>query len=103
MILEVVRSELCLPFKKLKYDLFIRYKNSPKSRIKPIKNIADKLNVSDKNLSFVVKGFENLEKHIENIRKFNNEPVVAVNAFQTDSKKEIKYLIDEGGKISGLS
>jgi len=52
-----------------------------------------------KNLGFVVKGFENLEKHIENIRKFNIEPVVAVNAFVTDSKKEIKYVIDACAKL----
>jgi len=54
---------------------------------------------NDKNLGFVVKGFENLEKHIENIRKFNIEPVVAVNAFVTDSKKEIKYVIDACAKL----
>jgi formate--tetrahydrofolate ligase len=54
---------------------------------------------NDKNLGFVVKGFENLEKHIENIRKFNIEPVVAVNAFTTDSKKEIKYVIDACAKL----
>jgi formate--tetrahydrofolate ligase len=52
-----------------------------------------------KNLGFVVKGFENLEKHIENIRKFNIEPVVAVNAFTTDSKKEIQYVIDKCAKM----
>ncbi len=42
----------------------------------------------------VKKGFENLEKHIENIRKFNIEPVVAINAFLNDSDDEIKFVID---------
>jgi len=51
------------------------------------------------NLGFVVKGFENLEKHIENIRKFNIEPVVAINAFANDTKKEINYVIDKCAKM----
>jgi formate--tetrahydrofolate ligase len=40
----------------------------------------------------VTKGFENLEKHIENIRKFNIEPVVAINAFTNDSNEEITII-----------
>ena len=46
------------------------------------------------NLSYVKKGFPNLEKHIENIRKFNIEPVVAINAFTNDSKEEIQFIKD---------
>ena len=46
------------------------------------------------NLERVQKGFENLEKHIENIRKFNIEPVVAINAFINDSDEEIESVID---------
>ncbi|GGG90252.1 formate--tetrahydrofolate ligase [Polaribacter pacificus] len=38
-------------------------------------------------------GFKNLEKHIENIRKFNIEPVVAINSFVSDSKEEVDYII----------
>jgi len=37
-------------------------------------------------------GFPNLEKHIENIRKFGLEPVVAINHFPTDSDEEIKFV-----------
>ena len=51
------------------------------------------------NLSYVKKGFPNLEKHIENIRKFNIEPVVAINAFTNDSKEEIQFIIDKCAKI----
>ncbi len=51
------------------------------------------------NLSYVQKGFPNLEKHIENIRKFNIEPVVAINAFTNDSKEEIQFVIDACGKL----
>lgn len=47
------------------------------------------------NLSYIQKGFENLEKHIENIRKFNIEPVVAINAFVSDSIDEVNYVISQ--------
>ncbi len=43
----------------------------------------------------VKKGFENLEKHIENIRKFNIEPVVAINAFINDSEEEVQFVKDK--------
>jgi len=45
------------------------------------------------NVERVTKGFENLEKHIENIRKFNIEPVVAINAFVNDSKEEVAFVV----------
>ena len=45
------------------------------------------------NLQFVKHGFCNLEKHIENIRKFNIEPVVAINAFISDTYEEINFII----------
>ncbi|MBT8318046.1 MAG: formate--tetrahydrofolate ligase, partial [Lutibacter sp.] len=51
------------------------------------------------NLTFVKDGFCNLEKHIENIRKFKIEPVVAINAFITDSKEEINFIINECKKL----
>jgi len=60
---------------------------------------ASKDEYNNPNLGFVVKGFENLEKHIENIRKFNIEPVVAINAFVSDTKKEINYVIDKCTKM----
>jgi len=47
------------------------------------------------NIKFVEAGFCNLEKHIENIRKFNIEPVVAINAFVSDTYEEINYIIDK--------
>ena len=39
-------------------------------------------------------GFANLEKHIENIRKFNIEPVVAINSFVSDSDEEVQFIKD---------
>ncbi len=46
------------------------------------------------NVERVGNGLVNLEKHIENIRKFNIEPVVAINAFTNDSDEEIQLVKD---------
>ncbi|HSF89435.1 MAG TPA: formate--tetrahydrofolate ligase [Saprospiraceae bacterium] len=43
-------------------------------------------------LARVQKGFENLEKHIENCKKFGLSPVVAINSFISDSDAEIAYI-----------
>ena len=40
-------------------------------------------------------GFNNLEKHLENIRKFNIEPVVAINYFNSDSDEETNFVIEK--------
>ena len=37
-------------------------------------------------------GFANLEKHIENIKKFGLNPVVAINAFPTDTNEEVQLI-----------
>ncbi len=60
---------------------------------------AQKNEYNTPNLDFVQKGFCNLEKHIENIRKFNIEPVVAINAFSNDSYEEIEYIIEKCEKL----
>jgi formate--tetrahydrofolate ligase len=43
----------------------------------------------------VSKGFENLEKHIENCQKFGITPVVAINRFSSDSDEETNYVIEQ--------
>lgn len=48
--------------------------------------------LKEPNPSALEKGLPNLEKHIENIRHFNIEPVVAINKFATDSEEEIKLI-----------
>ena len=40
----------------------------------------------------VEKGFANLSKHIENIQKFGISPVVAINAFPSDTQEEIQLI-----------
>ncbi|MBB79244.1 MAG: formate--tetrahydrofolate ligase [Crocinitomicaceae bacterium] len=51
------------------------------------------------NIDFTANGFENLEKHIENIKKFNLSPIVAINAFPNDSEEEIKLIQSKCDKI----
>jgi formate--tetrahydrofolate ligase len=46
-------------------------------------------------LEKVKRGFDNLEKHIENIRKFQIEPVVAINSFVSDSIEEVNFIIEK--------
>ena len=50
-------------------------------------------------LERVQNGFKNLEKHIENVRKFNIEPVVAINSFISDSEEEVQFVIDACDKL----
>jgi formate--tetrahydrofolate ligase len=40
----------------------------------------------------VDKGFSNLEKHIENMKKFGFNPIVAINEFSSDSKEEVELI-----------
>ncbi|MEX6627141.1 formate--tetrahydrofolate ligase [Tenacibaculum sp. P3-BQ1] len=51
------------------------------------------------NIVCVQDGFKNLEKHIENIRKFNIEPVVAINSFISDSEEEVNFVIEACAKL----
>ena len=52
----------------------------------------DKKELGNENLEALRKGVENLEKHIENIHKYGLPSVVAINAFPTDTKKELDLL-----------
>ncbi|MDC3195255.1 formate--tetrahydrofolate ligase [Flavobacteriaceae bacterium] len=54
-----------------------------------------KENYNVQNLEAVKEGFKNLEKHIENIRKYNVEPVVAVNSFLSDTSEEVNFVIEK--------
>lgn len=47
----------------------------------------------------VTKGFPNLEKHIENCKKFNITPVVAINAFPSDTEEEVNLIIEKCAAI----
>lgn len=53
-----------------------------------------KSNLSEENLSALEKGIVNLDKHIENIRKFNVPVLVALNKFDADTHAEIEFVIE---------
>lgn len=59
---------------------------------------AKKTEYNTPSLERVKKGFENLEKHIENCKKFGLTPVVAINHFKTDSEEEIEFVKNECAK-----
>jgi len=49
--------------------------------------------LTKKSLDALEKGFENLKKHIENVKKFGVPIVVAVNRFPTDTQEELNLVI----------
>jgi formate--tetrahydrofolate ligase len=59
-------------------------------------------NLKKENLEALEKGVINLEKHLENIEKFGVTPVVALNVFPTDTKREIAWLVSHCEKM-GIS
>ncbi len=52
----------------------------------------DKDNLRFENLHALKKGLPNLKRHIENIKKFGLDLVVAINHFKTDTKEEVKII-----------
>ncbi|MFT6707127.1 MAG: formate--tetrahydrofolate ligase [Patescibacteria group bacterium] len=48
--------------------------------------------LKEANAAAVEKGLVNLEKHIENVKQFNIQPVVAINRFLTDTEEEIAVI-----------
>lgn len=55
--------------------------------------------LKQENLEALRKGMENLEKHIENMRKFNVAPIVAINRFLDDTPAEIKLVQDRCAEL----
>ncbi|MDO4283379.1 MAG: formate--tetrahydrofolate ligase [Clostridia bacterium] len=49
-------------------------------------------NINEENLEAVKKGILNLEKHIDNMKKFGLPIVICVNQFDSDTENEIKYV-----------
>ena len=48
--------------------------------------------LASENPDYLEKGFKNLQIHIENMKKFGNNIIVAINKFATDTEKEIKLV-----------
>lgn len=55
---------------------------------------ADLKALTEPNLEALEKGIPNLEKHLENIEKFNVPPIIAINKFASDTDGEIKLILD---------
>ncbi len=51
-----------------------------------------KTDLKEENMEALEDGIVNLEKHIENIKKFGVPVVVSINSFDTDTEKEIEYI-----------
>jgi len=59
----------------------------------------EKENLKNENLEALKKGLPNLERHIQNIKKFGLEVVVAINHFITDTNKEVKIIEEYCAKL----
>ena len=53
-----------------------------------------KTELKTENLEALKKGIVNLEAHIENLQQYGAPCVVAINAFDTDTKAELDYIAD---------
>lgn len=51
--------------------------------------------LKEENTDALKKGIENLEKHVENMNKFNICPIVALNKFATDTDAEIEIVAEK--------
>jgi len=60
----------------------------------------EKEDLKKENIQAVKKGLVNLERHINNIKKFGINPVVAINHFVLDTKAEIKIISDFCKKLN---
>ena len=49
------------------------------------------------NVAALTRGLVNLQAHVENVRKFGVEPVVALNRFTSDTEDEIRTVLDACG------
>ena len=49
-------------------------------------------NLAEINMDALARGFENLEKHIENVKNFGLPAVVAINEFPTDTEEELNFV-----------
>ncbi len=54
----------------------------------------EKENLKTENIDALKEGLSNLDRHINNIKKFGIEPIVAINHFVLDTKKEIQAIIN---------
>ncbi len=58
-----------------------------------------KENLTKENLKALARGVANLEKHLENLKKFGVPAVVALNVFPSDTEKEIQFVKNIAKKL----
>ncbi|MBE6071955.1 MAG: formate--tetrahydrofolate ligase [Clostridium butyricum] len=89
------------------FDIKCRYGNLKPSCVVIVATIralkhhggVNKADLNIPNVEALSKGISNLEKQIENIKKFNVNAVVAINKFVSDSDEEVKFIKDYCEKI----
>ena len=59
----------------------------------------EKENLKDENINALKKGLPNLERHVDNIKKFGLDIVVAINHFVTDTDREVKIIQEHCSKL----
>lgn len=52
----------------------------------------DKKDLKPENVEALEKGFENLKRHVQNVKKFGVPAIIAINRFESDTDKEIEKL-----------
>lgn len=60
--------------------------------IRALKHHGGASDINKEDIEALTKGFENLDKHIENMQKYNVPVVVAINKFVSDTDKEIECI-----------
>lgn len=61
---------------------------------------ATRENLASEDLAALDRGFPNLEKHVENLRKFGVPVLVAINHFGTDTTAELEYIKERCEKLN---
>lgn len=60
--------------------------------VRALKHHGGAKELSEENLEALEKGIANLDKHIENMKKYNLPVVVAINRFVSDTEKELEFV-----------
>ena len=60
--------------------------------VRALKHHGGAKELSEENLEALEKGIANLDKHIENMKKYNLPVVVAINRFVSDTEKELEFI-----------
>jgi formate--tetrahydrofolate ligase len=58
-----------------------------------------KKELMSENVAAVEAGLANLDRHVQNLRKFGVKPVVAINKFSADTKAEVKAVMDKCAEL----